>query len=341
MKTDIASETTSDIELRAFDPDRDLPAVAEMIGAVNDHDGVPSYPTVESLRNEWSASPMYDPTLDTRIAVRRDRIVGAVRHSWRERETAISHRLEVWVHPDERRHGLGRRLLEWGEARARESTTDGTGGPTDRPLTYAGNTSREFPAGVAFAEAMGYTPVRYHFEMRRPLNGPIPDVALPDGLEVRPVLPEHHRAIWNADEEAFRDHWDHAVVTEDDFTKFFGDPDIDTSLWQVAWDGDEVAGLVINGIYPHENERTGVKAGWLDSVATRRPWRRRGVAGALIARSLAVLRDRGMDEAVLGVDTENPSGALALYESFGFRQMRTWLFLRKPFEAEERATRGS
>ena len=51
---------------------------------------------------------------------------------------------------------------------------------------------------------------------------------LPDGLEVRPVLPEHHRAIWNADEEAFRDHWDHAVVTEDDFVKFFGDPDIDT-----------------------------------------------------------------------------------------------------------------
>jgi ribosomal protein S18 acetylase RimI-like enzyme len=39
-----------------------------------------------------------------------------------------------------------------------------------------------------------------------------------------------------------------------------------------------------------------------------------------------------MDEAVLGVDTENPSGALGLYESFGFRQKRTWLFLRKPFE---------
>ena len=202
---------------------------------------------------------MHHPLLDMRIAVRGDRIVGAVRHSWRERETAISHRLEIWVHPTERRQGLGRRLLEWGEARARESTTDGTGGPTDRPLTFSGNTSREIPAGVAFAEAMGYKPIRYHFEMRRPLDAPIPDVPLPDGLEVRPVLPEHHRAIWNADEEAFRDHWDHAVSTEDDFTKFFADPDIDTSLWQVAWDGDEVAGLVINGIYPYENERSGVE----------------------------------------------------------------------------------
>jgi len=333
IRTDITADYAADIELRAFDPDRDLPAMVELIGDVNGHDGIHWFPTVESLRNEWSPSEMHHPPLDTRVAVLGDRIVGAVRHSWREREAAIAHRLEIWVHPTERRKGLGQRLLAWGEARARESTTDGTGGPTNRPLTYAGNTSRETPAGVAFAEAMGYKPIRYHFEMRRPLDEPIPDVPLPDGLEVRPVLPEHHRVIWNADEEAFRDHWDHAVVTEDDFVKFFSDPDIDTSLWQVAWDGDEVAGLVINGIYPHENERSGIKAGWLDSVATRRPWRRRGVAGALIARSLAVLRDRGMDEAVLGVDTENPSGALGLYESFGFRQKRTWMFLRKPFEA--------
>jgi mycothiol synthase len=332
MRTDLTRETATDVDLRELNPDGDLPAVAALIGDVNAHDGVDWYPTVESLRNEWSASPMYHPLLDTRVAVGGDRIVGAVRHSWRERESAIVHRLEVWVHPSARRQGLGRRLLEWGEARARESTTDGTGGPTDGMLTYGGNTSREIPAGVAFAEAMGYKPIRYHFEMRRPLDQPIPDVALPDGLEVRPVLPEHHRAIWDADEEAFRDHWDHAVVTEEDYTQFFSQPDLDPSLWQVAWDGDEVAGLVINGIYPHEHERSGVKVGWLDSVATRRPWRRRGVAGALIARSLAVLRDRGMEVAALGVDSESPTGALGLYESFGFRQSRTWMFLRKPFE---------
>jgi GNAT superfamily N-acetyltransferase len=143
---DATSDTTTDIELRALDPDRDLRAVAEMIGDVNGHDGVPWFPTVESLRNEWSASEMHHPHLDTRVAVRGDRIIGAVRHSWREREAAIAHRLEVWVHPTERRQGLGTRLLEWGEARARESTMDGTGGPTNRPLTYAGNTSQEMPA---------------------------------------------------------------------------------------------------------------------------------------------------------------------------------------------------
>ena len=123
MKTDIASDIASDIDLRAFDPARDLPAVAELIGDVNGHDGIHWYPTDESLRNEWSPSEMHHPRLDTRVAVREGRVVGAVRHSWREREAAIAHRREVWVHPSERRRGLGRRLLQWGEARARESTS--------------------------------------------------------------------------------------------------------------------------------------------------------------------------------------------------------------------------
>jgi ribosomal protein S18 acetylase RimI-like enzyme len=53
-------------------------------------------------------------------------------------------------------------------------------------------------------------------------------------------------------------------------------------------------------------------------VFTRRPWRRRGLATALIARSLVVLRERGMTSAALGVDAANASGALGLYEGLGF-----------------------
>ena len=100
----------------------------------------------------------------------------------------------------------------------------------------------------------------------------------------------------------------------------------------VAWDGDEVAGAVVNTIYSHENEAIGRRRGWLDSVFTRRAWRKRGLASALIARSLHVLAGRGMETAMLGVDADNPSGALRLYESFGFAvtdRGRAW---RKPME---------
>lgn len=331
MSRSAAFSTTAAATLRPLEIPGDLAAIAEVMTEGNRHDGVDWFPTVESLANDWSGSDGYDAPRDTVMLEAGSRVIGGARHSWREREGAIVHRIEIWVRPAARRLGHGRRLLEWAEARARESVAEGKGGSRDLAHFFGGFTGKELPASVAFAEAMGYAPIRFHVEMRRPIAAPIPDAPLPEGLEVRTVLPEHHRAIWDADAEAFEDHWDHAAVTEDDFVRFFAEPHIDTSLWQVAWDGDEVAGLVINAIVPNEIEQTGRKVGWLDSVATRRPWRRRGLAGALIARSLRVLGERGMETAALGVDTQSPTGALSLYESFGFRPERTWMFLRKPF----------
>jgi ribosomal protein S18 acetylase RimI-like enzyme len=191
-------------------------------------------------------------------------------------------------------------------------------------------TGTHVAAGMAFAESSGYVPVRYFFVMHRDLTQPIDDVPMPDGLELRPVTPDQHRRIWEADAEAFLDHWESSVRGEADFVRFFGNPDIDTSMWQVAWDRDEVAGLVVNGIYPDENAALGVELGWLDHVSVRRPWRGRGLASALIARSLRVLRDRGMAFAALGVDSQNPTGALGLYERHGFRVHQTFANFRKP-----------
>jgi ribosomal protein S18 acetylase RimI-like enzyme len=96
--------------------------------------------------------------------------------------------------------------------------------------------------------------------------------------------------------------------------------------------GDQIAGGVLNTIYPEENEGLGLKRGWLDSVFTRRPWRRRGLARALIARSLAALRERGMTSAILGVDADNPTGALGLYEGIGFAVESRYTAWRKPME---------
>jgi mycothiol synthase len=103
-------------------------------------------------------------------------------------------------------------------------------------------------------------------------------------------------------------------------------------LMVIAFDGDEIAAAVLNAIYPEENEALGVQRGWLDSVFTRRNWRRRGLAKALIVRSLHLLRERGMSLAVLGVDAENPSGALGLYESVGFVEVQRTRVWQRPME---------
>ena len=178
----------------------------------------------------------------------------------------------------------------------------------------------------------GFVTIRYGFEMRRYLTGALPDHLLPGGLEMRPVTPDQHRTIFDADNEAFEDHWGHRPTDEADFQAEFHGPDVDTALWCVAWDGDQVAGVVMNAIYRGENEELGIRRGWLEHVSVRRPWRGRGVAKALCAASFRVLRDQGMDEAWLGVDGSNPTGAVRLYEGLGFGVVRQWKAYGRPIE---------
>jgi ribosomal protein S18 acetylase RimI-like enzyme len=149
---------------------------------------------------------------------------------------------------------------------------------------------------------------------------------------MRPVTPDQHRAIFDADNEAFEDHWGSRVPSETDFQTWFQGPDADTALWCVAWDGDRVAGVVMNAIFRGENEALGIRRAWMEHVSVRRPWRGRGVARALCAASFRVLRDQGMDEAWLGVDGSNLTGAVKLYEGLGFGVVRRWQAYGRPLE---------
>ena len=96
--------------------------------------------------------------------------------------------------------------------------------------------------------------------------------------------------------------------------------------------GDEVAGMVLNFINPAENDEYKRKRGYTEGISVRRPWRRRGLARSLLAQSLRYFKQLGMNEAALGVDTENPSGALKLYESVGFQSVKSFIEYRKPLE---------
>ncbi len=49
----------------------------------------------------------------------------------------------------------------------------------------------------------------------------------------------------------------------------------------------------------------------------RRDWRRRGIGHALLAHAFGAFAERGLARAGLGVDSESPTGANALYEDVG------------------------
>ncbi len=328
--TEIRAAGIDGLVLRPFDPAVDYEPVAELISTTNAFDDLDWFMTVPVLRAEVASGGMFDPDRDARVAELDGERAGFIRVSSRARgPEKVVHRMDLFTRPDARRRGIGTALVAWAEERSRALRDAGTVGEPAAIHEMSGASDENNQGSSAFAEAIGYRAIRYSFEMRRRLDEPIPDAPLPEGLELRPVREAETRQIFDANGEAFQDHWEAAVRTDDDFRHWMEDPDTDISLWQVAWDGEEVAGVSINTVYGEENERLGINVGWLDQVSVRRPWRRKGLGAAVIAESLRLLRDRGLDEASLGVDAENPTGALALYERLGFTRHRAFRIYRK------------
>ena len=181
----------------------------------------------------------------------------------------------------------------------------------------------------------GWSNVACAYEMLRPTLDEVPELDLPAGLEVRPVGHADAARVWDALVDGFRDHRHKPESTDEDRERFLDNPVHDPGLWQIAFDGDEIAGGVINIIDPEENAETGIQRGYVEAVFTRPAWRRRGLARALVARSLGRLRERGMTSALLGVDGANPHQAMTLYEGIGFAIAATELEWRRPFAAAE------
>jgi len=321
--------------LRPYRSSDDAPAITEVMNAEWAHDGVAARVTVEQKLAEYAhISEGFDPQRDLTLAESDGRVVGYAVRGWYDVNDSHqrAYRVDGAVHPDWRRRGVGRRLLSQSMRLAAE-LADGHDTPRARSfasVSHAGQAGDE-----ALLASAGFAPARYFFDMVRPTLDEIPQIPLPDGLEVRPASAADARAVWQADVEAFRDHWGGYDDSEESLRRFLDEPEFDPSLWVVAWDGNEIAGGVINAIYPEENRQLEQQRGWLDSVFTRRPWRRRGLARALIARSLSVLREAGMTSAVLDVDADNPTGALGLYESVGFEVAQRSTSWRKPFEAQQ------
>ncbi len=307
----------------------DWDAIARVINAANRADGVDELQSGAELAAEHASIDAFDIARDAVIAEVDGDVVGFVL-GWRQRRDATLVG-ESWgsILPPFRRRGLGTALWRLTRDRlAAELAADPRPGPREL-RTYA----LDIEAGaLALFRAQGYQPVRFGFEMRRFVTGVLPEHQLPAGLEMRPVAPDQHRAIFDADNEAFEDHWGNRPPTDGDFVVRFEGPNADTSLWCVAWDGDQVAGVVMNTIFHEENAKLGIRRGWLDHVSVRRPWRGRGVARALCATALRVLREHGMDEAWLGVDGGNPTGALRLYEGLGFTVARRWQAYGRPVD---------
>ncbi len=305
------------LRFRHFRGPSDYRGMAEANQAARDAAGSLDVVNEASMALQYATLVNSDTHDDLLIVELDTTIIGYARVEWREAIEGPRYLNAICLlHPAHRRRGIGGAMLAWEERRmlAIAASLPGDTQAAMRAWTW------DTDAGAsALFERRGWTPQGRGYEMVRPTLDDIPDVPLPDHFEIRLVGPADDRRVWDASAEAFRDERGEGAWDEGDWQRHIGDPYRDPTLWAVAFFGDEVAGGVHGRIDPDENAHLGVQQGLIAGVWTRRPYRRRGLARALLARVLVLLRERGMTSAHLGVDGLNPNQALDLYESLGFR----------------------
>lgn len=319
---------TSKIVFRGFEGESDYPKMVEVIRGSAEADKNERVDTVEDVARYYSHLVNCDPYQDMLFAEIDGKAAGYTRVSWSVEESGTQvYRSMGFLLPEWRRRGVGGAFLVWAERRLAEIAAS----QSNDALRYYEAMAPDSELGTqALLEKHDYRPIRYFFTMVRPNLVVIPQAAMPMGLEVRPVEMAHLQTIVEASREAFRDHWGYSEEKEPTVEQLVDDRNFDPTLWRVAWDGDQVAGMVLGFIDHAENEAYQRKRGWTENISVRRPWRRRGLARALIVESLYAMKERGMREAALGVDAENPTGALRLYESVGFKPIKRLTAYRKP-----------
>lgn len=294
-------------------------------------DGDESFRTAEDIARDYANFTACVPERDVWIAEAGGEIAGYVR-GWAFSQADGLHLYPQFgvVAPQWRRRGVGTALLAWVEARQREMAS---GFAEARGHAYQAMVNEGEAARAALLQKAGYRPERYFFSMVRPTLDGIADFALPEGLELRPVQPDHYRPIWDAYLRAFETHWGYSAPDEADYQAWFKSKVFQPRLWQVAWDTrtGEVAGQVRGFIDETYNATTGRKRGWTEFISVGVPWRRRGLARALISHSLRAQKAAGMLESALGVDGENFDGATRVYADCGFLVSRRNCLYRKSF----------
>ena len=297
----------------------DHPAMASILNEYRQYAGSPEMVTAEQIDVTYANLTNCDPATDIEvIEVAEGEPIGYIRVSWDELEDGSrDYVLFAPMRPSHLAEVLFRAMVVAQEAHMRPMAD---GSPNARFRAYAPHPGPGLAATqeAAWLESLAYRALRFAASLVRSDLENIPDLAVPDGVEIRPVTPEMLRPIFDAHWEAFRGDWDFREATEQDAQAFLDDPLRDESLWKIAWVGDTVVGQVKSFINAEENATMGYLRGYTEYISTHVEWRNRGIAGSLLASSLRELKARGMTEAALGADTENPGGAFQLYTKLGF-----------------------
>ena len=324
-----------ELHLRRFSGESDYDSIAAVITGSSAADGIRRTVTAEDIAAVFEGDlSNCDPYTDIVFAEVNGDVVGYGRVWWSEELPSMRlYHHNAFLLSAYRRIGIGRILLIWMENRLQEIARSH---PPALQKCLQVSVSQGEKDSANLLEQSGYQPVRYFYQMVRPNLDEIDNNPLPEGVELRPVKVEHYQAVWECMNETSGDEWGNRAPTEAAYQEWLAHPHFQPQLWQVAWDiaADKVVGTVLTFINHAENQQFGRKRGYTEGVGVSRQWRQRGLAKALISRSLQAQKAAGMSESALVVDSQSAFGATRLYESCGFQTVDRDTIYRKPFSLD-------
>lgn len=319
-----------DLRFRNFQGESDYAQIATVLSASEAADNMKRNVSADNIATAYQHLTNCDPFKDILIAEVSGQIVGYARGWWESDTSSESiYHHNGFIIPEWRRKGIGHAMLLWMESHLSALANS----HFTKTRHFQVNVT-QFQEGTSIMlQRTGYQPIRYFYEMVCPTLNNTVKFPLPDGLEIRPVTPEHYQLLWKSIDETSKDEWGYTEPAENSYQEWLTSSHFQPHLWQVAWDiiNDQIVGHVLTFIDEEENNQRNRKRGYTEGIGVDSNWRRRGVARALISRSLQIQKAAGMAESALVADSDSTSNVIRLYESCGFHIVKRDTIYRKQF----------
>ena len=271
--------------------------------------------TLDELMNDWT-SPGINVTETIRVLENaQGEIVGYI-DVWDNTKPHVIKYIWGVLHPDAWDKNLYQQMLSWAEKTARNRVNLAPEGA--RVIMKQGTSVKDISRKEAM-EAFGFDLVRHFYRMQIDLDEQPLEPSVPDGIVITPIEMETELqdAILAMD-DAFKDHWGHVETPADELLPQWehyleNDKDFDPTLWFLAKDGKQIAGVCRCSNKLAEDP----DMGWINQLCVGKPWRRKGLGMALLLTAFDEFHKRGKQRVGLGVDASSLTNATRLYEKAG------------------------
>ncbi|MGD2184257.1 GNAT family N-acetyltransferase [Lusitaniella coriacea] len=313
---------------RSYQDERDLDAIANLINLCNTVDELEQGTSSNELRQSFT-NPSFNPQQDTRIwEDETGQIIGYcnIYISEASNDPKDDADFNFYVRPTAQGGTLERDIFAWVEARAEEVRRE-----RQKTINLVATARSDRAERIALLKRQGFQPWRYFFRMARSLAEPIPEPQFPQGFILRNPNPKIDAPAWvEMFNQTFIDHWNHHDLTLEQLNHELKNPNYNSQLDFVAISPENTfTAFCYCHINPEENTRSGRNEGWIGALGVRRGFRKQGLGRAMLLVGLHALKTAEVETAKLGVDADNPNGALQLYKSVGFHQLQTNIVYRK------------